>query len=71
MCWIRSIIWVDFLAVVGASDESSWVAARVVQHPWDPMVEIPTPPENGCSRLNYVWICCSYVEHMEDSHPMC
>jgi hypothetical protein len=43
----------------------------VVQHPWDPMVEIPTPPERGCGRLSYVWLCCSCVEHREDSHPMC
>jgi hypothetical protein len=40
----------------------------VVQHPWDPMVEIPTPPERGCGRLSYVWICCNYVEHREDYH---
>jgi hypothetical protein len=42
-----------------------------VQHPWDPMVEIPTPPERGCGWLSYVWICCSCAEHREDSHPMC
>jgi hypothetical protein len=23
----------------------------VVQHPWDPMVEIPTPPERGCGPV--------------------
>jgi hypothetical protein len=43
----------------------------VEQHPWDPMVEIPTPPEMGCGRLRYVWLCCSCVEHREGSHPMC
>jgi hypothetical protein len=43
----------------------------VVQHPWDPMVEIPTPPERGCGRLSYVWYIVTFVEHREDSHPMC
>jgi hypothetical protein len=43
----------------------------VVQHPWNPMVEIPTPPESGCGRLSYVWICCNYTEYREESHPMC
>jgi hypothetical protein len=43
----------------------------VVQHPWDPMVEIPTPPERGCGQLRYVWICCNFFERREDSHPMC
>jgi hypothetical protein len=43
----------------------------VVQHPWDPMVEIPTLLERGCCRLNYVWICCSFAEYREYYHPRC
>jgi hypothetical protein len=43
----------------------------VMQHPWDPMVEIPTPPARGCGRLSYVWLYCNCVENREDSHPMC
>jgi hypothetical protein len=43
----------------------------VVQHPWDPMVEISTPPEIGCGQLRYVCLCCSCDEHREDSHPRC
>jgi hypothetical protein len=43
----------------------------VVQHPWDPMVEIPTPPKMGYDRLSYVCLYCNYVEHREESHPMC
>jgi hypothetical protein len=35
------------------------------------MVEISTLPERGCGWLSYVWLCCSCVEHREDSHPMC
>jgi hypothetical protein len=42
----------------------------VVQHPWDPMVEIPTRPERRFGQLIYVWLGCSYVEHRKDSHPM-
>jgi hypothetical protein len=43
---------------------------EVVQHPWDPMVGIPTQLEMGCGQLSYVGICFNYVEHMEGSHPM-
>jgi hypothetical protein len=42
----------------------------VLQHPWDPMVGIPTQPERGCGWLIYVGLDCSYDEHMEESHPM-
>ena len=35
------------------------------------MVEMPTTPKRGCVRLSYVWLCCNYVEHREDSHHMC
>jgi hypothetical protein len=35
------------------------------------MVEIPTPLEKDFGWLSYVWIYCSYVEHREESHPMC
>jgi hypothetical protein len=44
---------------------------EVVQHPWDPIVEIPTPPERGYGRLSYVYLYCNCVEHKEDSRPMC
>jgi hypothetical protein len=43
---------------------------EVVQHPWDPMVEIATQPERGSGRLRYVELFCGYDEHMEESHPM-
>jgi hypothetical protein len=43
----------------------------VVQYPWDPMVEIPTPPEMGCGQLRYVCLFCICDEHKEDSHPRC
>jgi hypothetical protein len=49
---------------------SGW-SQGVVQHPWDPMVGIPTPPKRGCGQLSYVGLGCSYVEHREESHPMC
>jgi hypothetical protein len=42
-----------------------------VQHPCDPMVEIPTLLERCCGQLNFVWIFCNCIEHKEDSHPMC
>jgi hypothetical protein len=42
-----------------------------VQHVWDPMVGIPTPPERGCGWLSYAGLSCSYVGHREGSHPMC
>jgi hypothetical protein len=28
----------------------------VVQHPWDPMVEIQTTPKMGCGWLSDVWL---------------
>jgi hypothetical protein len=43
----------------------------VVQHPWDPMVGIPTLPERGYGWLSYVGLSCSYVEHREEYYPMC
>ena len=43
----------------------------VVQHPWGPMVGIPTPPERGCGQLSYAGLGCSYAGHREDSHPIC
>jgi hypothetical protein len=42
-----------------------------VQHLWDPMVGIPTPPERGCGQLSYAGLDCSYDGHREGSHPMC
>jgi hypothetical protein len=42
-----------------------------VQHLWDPMVGIPTPPKRGCGQLSYAGISCSYDGNREDSHPMC
>jgi hypothetical protein len=42
-----------------------------VQHLWDPMVGILTPPKRGCGRLSYVGLGYSYVGHREGSHPMC
>jgi hypothetical protein len=41
----------------------------IVQHPWDPMVEIPTPPEMNCGWLIYVWLYCIFLKHRVDSHP--
>jgi hypothetical protein len=49
---------------------SRWPQGEV-QHLWDPMVGIPTPPERGCGWLSYVGLDCSYVGHREGSHPMC
>jgi hypothetical protein len=51
----------------------SWArwSPGVVQHPWDPMVGIPTPPERGYDQLSYAGLNCSYARHREYSHPMC
>jgi hypothetical protein len=42
-----------------------------VQHLWDPMVGISTPPKRGCGWLSYEGLGCSYDGHREGSHPMC
>ena len=34
------------------------------------MVEIPVLTERGCGLLSYGEICCSFVGHKEDFHPM-
>jgi hypothetical protein len=62
---------VDFSASFGAGDESVEVTARGVQHLWDPMVGIPTPPKRGCGWLSYAGLICIYAGHREGSHPMC
>jgi len=43
----------------------------VVQPPWEPILEIQTPPKKGCAWLSYVWLCWNYDKIMEDSHSMC
>jgi hypothetical protein len=61
----------DLSALVGAGENRQGWPQVVVQHPWDPMVGIPTRPERACVRLRCVEICCSYDEHKEYSHAMC
>jgi hypothetical protein len=36
---------------------------EVVQHQWDPMVEILSPPEMVYGQWSYGESCCIYVEH--------
>jgi hypothetical protein len=62
---------VDFPTLVCVWDDSAWCLQEVVQHPWDSMVEIPTPPKRGCVQLSYVCLVCIYFENREESHPMC
>jgi hypothetical protein len=62
---------VDLLSSVGAGEDLVEVTTRGMQHLWEPMVGIPTPPERGCGGLSYVGIGFSYDGHREDSHPMC
>jgi hypothetical protein len=58
-------------ASVGAGDESTEVTARGSATSMGPNGWNPNPHERGYGWLSYAGLGCSYVEHREDSHPMC
>ena len=33
-----------------------------MQHLWDPMVGIPTPPKRGCGQLSYAWLILAMLD---------
>jgi hypothetical protein len=56
--FIQRTGWLCWLRFAHAMILLVWTQG-IVQHPWDQMVEIPTPPKRGCGQLSYVWICCN------------
>jgi hypothetical protein len=59
-----------YLLVEQGTGRPRW-SPGVVEHPWGPMVGIPTPPKRGHGQLSYSGLGCSYFGNREDSYPMC
>ena len=64
--WTR---WLYHLQLEQDMSRSRWPQGEV-QHLWDTMVGIPTPPERDFGWLIYAGLDCSYDGHREDSYPM-